>query len=185
MQHYYQNIGEDWFNYSDFYKLIVDKFDNATFVEIGSWKGRSSIFMAVEIINSNKNIKQYCVDTWKGSAEHIRFSILNDDGLYHEFLKNIEPVNHVITPVRMKSLDACNTFEDGSLDFIFIDASHEYDDVKQDIEHWYPKVKSGGIIAGHDYDNSWFGVVRAVNEWSSENNKKIEINGACWFHHVF
>jgi cephalosporin hydroxylase len=57
------------------------------------------------------------------------------------------------------------SFEDNSLDFVFIDASHDYQSVKQDIEAWLPKVRSGGIIAGHDYEpNEFPGVVQAVNE---------------------
>ena len=62
-------------------------------------------------------------------------------------------------------------FEDNSLDFVFIDASHEYEDVKNDILAWLPKVKRGGILAGHDYyvNQDWFsGVKKAVNEIFSD-----------------
>ena len=57
MEHFYQTIGEDWFSYPDLYKRIIDTNQSGShFVEVGSWKGRSSSFMAVEIINSNKNV---------------------------------------------------------------------------------------------------------------------------------
>ena len=57
MEHFYYHIGENWFNYQDLYNQMVNYFpDGAHFVEVGSWKGRSSAFMAVEIINSNKKL---------------------------------------------------------------------------------------------------------------------------------
>jgi hypothetical protein len=62
----------------------------------------------------------------------------------------------------MLSLDACNLYADNSLDFVYIDASHEYEDIKNDILNWLPKVKNNGILAGHDF--SWDDVSKAVKE---------------------
>jgi predicted O-methyltransferase YrrM len=62
----------------------------------------------------------------------------------------------------MDSLEASKLYANKSLDFVFIDASHEYEDIKNDIIHWLPKVKIGGILAGHDM--VWPGVARAVSE---------------------
>jgi hypothetical protein len=59
--------------------------------------------------------------------------------------------------VRASSEIASNMFQDESLDFVYIDANHAYDFVKQDIELWYPKVKKGGYLWGHDYiDLDWY-----------------------------
>jgi|APGre2960657404_1045060.scaffolds.fasta_scaffold01555_8 predicted O-methyltransferase YrrM len=163
MEHFYHNIGEDWFTYPIFYSSMVNEaIDGAHFVEVGSWKGRSAAYMAVEIHNSNKKIKFDCIDTWKGSVEHINDIFVKEDTLYSEFLKNIEPVKHIINPIRMLSLDACNLYADNSLDFVYIDASHEYEDIKNDILNWLPKVKNNGILAGHDF--SWDDVSKAVKE---------------------
>jgi hypothetical protein len=123
--------------------------------------------MAVEIINSGKHINFDVIDTWNGSTEHQTDPILENDGLYCEFIKNIEPVKHAINTIRMASLDAANTYADESLDFVFIDASHMYEDVKADLIAWYPKIKPGGILAGHDY-GTWDGVTRAVNEFFAD-----------------
>lgn len=182
MEHYYYNIGEDWFNYPNLYRMVIEKFNNAKFVEVGSWKGRSSVFMGVEILNSNKNIEFYCVDTWKGSSEHIGMDILNEDGLYKEFIKNIQPISNFIRPIRKTSEEASNDFMDESLDFVFIDAAHDYESVKNDIKYWYPKIKYGGIIAGHDYP-TWEGVTAAVDEWSKNNGFQIYSSETCWIHH--
>jgi len=81
---------EGWFDFDVLYTNIVyHACDNSHFVEVGAWKGKSTSFLAVEIINSGKNIKLDVVDTWEGSSEH---RLENNDELYLEFLKNIEPV---------------------------------------------------------------------------------------------
>jgi len=67
MEHFYNTIGEDWFTYQELYSNMVEYFpDNSLFIEVGSWKGRSTSYMAVEIANSEKNIKFDCIDTWNG-----------------------------------------------------------------------------------------------------------------------
>jgi SAM-dependent methyltransferase len=180
MEHFYQNIGEDWFSYPQLYKRIVDNSqDGSHVVEVGSWKGRSAAFMSVEIINSNKKIKFDCVDTWKGSIEHETYDVITEEKLYDVFLSNIEPVKHIINPIRMTSIEASKLYKDNSLDFVFIDASHEYEDVKADILSWLPKVKIGGILAGHDY-NTFEGVNRSVNEIFNIND--LEISEYCYIY---
>jgi SAM-dependent methyltransferase len=164
IKHYYQSIGEDWFSYPRIYKGAVKYFPSGSrFVEVGCWRGRSSVYLGVEVMNSGKQIDVVCVDTWKGSDEHQGMNILNDDGLYQEFLHNIEPLSSVIIPFRTTSLEAAETFEDESLDFVFIDASHDYENVLADIKAWYCKVKPGGVLSGHDYPD-WPGVKKAVDD---------------------
>lgn len=180
MEHFYQKIGEDWFTYPNLYKKMVsDANENSHFVEVGVWKGRSAAFMAVEIINSKKDIKFDCVDTWEGSVEHKEFDVIINKELYKLFIDNIEPVKNVINPIKLPSLDAVNLYNDESLDFIFIDASHEYEDVKNDIIAWLPKLKNGGILAGHDYE-IFDGVTRAVNELFQKH--EIEISENCFIY---
>lgn len=182
MKHYYQNIGEDWFTYPNLYSSMVRLFESGSaFVEVGSWKGRSACFMAVEIENSGKKIKFDTVDTWLGSEEHAGYDIVDNDGLYKEFIKNIEPVRHIINPIRTTSLKASELYEDESLDFVFIDASHRYEDVLDDLNAWFPKVKKGGILAGHDYP-SWEGVVRAVNEFFESKLLHFDCSEGCFIH---
>lgn len=63
------------------------------------------------------------------------------------------------------SENAVHQVRDNDLDFVFIDALHTYEAVKQDLKAWYPKVRSGGLVAGHDY--RWGGVGQAVNEFAA------------------
>ena len=162
MEHYYQNI-QNWFDYQDVFKLAVKKAkDGAKFVEIGVWRGGSTAFMGVEILNSGKSIQYHAIDTFDGSKEHVVYG----DSLYFEALNNLKPLIdlNIVNVIRNHSLNAAKNYEDGTLDFVFIDGSHEYEDVKADINAYLPKVKDGGILAGHDYNDYWIGVTNAVNE---------------------
>jgi predicted O-methyltransferase YrrM len=181
MEHIYKNIN-GWFDFENLYSFIVDIFQKGKFVEIGSWMGKSSSYMAVEIANSNKNIQFYCVDTWEGSVEHKNNELIIQDKLYDTFLKNIHPVKKYINPIKKSSELASADFEDESLDFIFIDAGHSYEDVKNDLKKWYPKLKQNGFIAGHDFSQAaWPGVVQAVSEWANENNIIYSLTeSSCW-----
>ena len=60
--------------------------------------------------------------------------------------------------------EACRLFDDGSLDFVFVDADHSYEGAASDIALWQSKVRPGGWFGGHDYTPKWPGVVRAVDE---------------------
>lgn len=171
-------FGEDWFTFPDLYREMVRRYGpESKFVEVGSWKGKSSAFMAVEIANSSKPIKFYCVDTWEGSVEHKQNPELSQ--LYEIFLDNMKPVESFYIPMRTTSLEAAKQFDDESLDFVFIDASHEYEDVVDDLKAWYPKIKKGGILAGHDYypdQPTWGGVCKAVREVFPDSHSHIPGN---------
>jgi len=167
---------------------MVDQCDSDSpyhFVEVGTWKGKSAIYLATEINNQAKNIRLDCIDTWVGSEEHFdktnpSYDPLTEipDGLYNHFLSNIDPLKHIINPIRLTSVDASKLYEDNLLDFVLIDAAHDYENVKNDIKHWYPKVKNGGVLAGDDYHHTWPGVMAAANEAFGDQLKVI---GSTWF----
>jgi predicted O-methyltransferase YrrM len=161
---------ENWFTYVQVYAdFAINTPNGSTIVEVGSWKGRSSVFMADMIRNLNKNIKFYCVDTWEGSPEHVEYSDIVNHTLYDLFLDNTKNYKDIIIPMRKPSVEAAKDFANGSVDIVFIDACHEYECVKEDIAAWLPKVKRGGILAGHDY--TWrndLPVKRAVDEMLSD-----------------
>ena len=168
MNHYHLTV-QGWMTFESLYRFIVKLFPSGShFVEVGSWFGMSTVFMAVEIINSGKNIKFDAVDNWKGSEvtrdpkSEWYEPLLETDGVYDKFLENIKPVGNIINPVRKESIIAAKDYKNKSLDFVFIDAGHSYVDVLNDIKAWFPKIKKGGIIAGHDYVDDE-DVKRAVN----------------------
>jgi beta-1,4-mannosyl-glycoprotein beta-1,4-N-acetylglucosaminyltransferase len=169
------NLGENWFTFPELYKNIVENCSNGSkLVEVGCWKGRSSIYMATMIANAEKNIDFYCIDTFEGSVEHKNLADLKN--IYDIFLSNIDPVKKYIKHIKNSSINSSYKFENDSLDFVFIDASHEYEEVKQDILSWLPKVKKNGVLAGHDYHHD--DVRIAVNEILGE----CEISEDCFIY---
>lgn len=185
MEHFYQSIDENFFDYHSFYTEMVNRFPSGSrFVEIGVWTGSSVCYMGVEIINSGKNIILECIDTFGGSQEHLDESniyfeprLKNDPNwLYNEFLKNTSKVSSVINIVKSISWEAASLYDDDSIEFVFIDAGHDYDSILRDIIAWYPKVKKGGVISGHDWH--YPDIQRAVKEYFNDIN--VETIGNCW-----
>ena len=185
MKHFYKEL-QGWFGARELYRAVVKRSEQtARFVEVGAWKGQSAAFMAVEIINSGKDIEFHVVDTWEGSEEHWdpespSFEpILKEQGtIFPIFKNNLSPVWNKINPVQSSSLKAAERFEDKSLDFVYIDAAHDYENVKNDIKAWLPKIKDMGLIAGDDY--AWEGVAKAVKE-TFKDNFIVEANNN-WIH---
>lgn len=155
----------NWFNYKEFYNMIANISHFKTFVEVGVWKGHSISYLAKLL--ENKDVKIYAVDLWEKSpmamvpqyAKEVELSYK----LYNMVLEDTQ-TRHLITDIKMDSSKAAEKFADKSIDFVFIDADHEYESVKNDIIAWLPKIKSGGIISGHDYHNGGPGIIKAVNE---------------------
>lgn len=171
MEHFFQNI-QGWFNCEELYKEQVEKVQgHARFVEVGAWRGKSAAFMAVEIINSGKDIDFHVVDSFQGSKEHQDEAVIKEGTLQDEFFANLAPIKDYLFVWAMPSLQAVDNFADQSVDFVYIDASHEYEDVKDDIQAWLPKVKPGGLLAGDDY-YIYPGVKKAVDELLPNAAKK-------------
>jgi predicted O-methyltransferase YrrM len=126
-------------------------------VEIGSWMGRSTTAMA----QSTKGVV-YAVDTWRGtSPEHddIMKSV-TPDNLFKAFQHHTQGIENIVA-VRKPSIEAAKEIPEA--DMVFIDAAHDYESVKADIQAWQKKLTHGGLICGHDYEYSP-GVKQAVQE---------------------
>jgi hypothetical protein len=117
--------------------------------EIGTWEGG----YAEIICKANPDVHLTCVDPW--SAYDGYKEIKNDQSrlntAFDVTVKRLAPFNCTI--LRMTSLAAAPRIPDGSLDFVYIDSNHRAEFVQQDLNAWVPKVRVGGIVAGHDYGN--------------------------------
>lgn len=174
---YWENI-HGWFTYQELYNEMVGHYNNATFVEVGTWMGKSIVYLAEKIKESGKNIKLYGVDKFIVTECTAKSGEKVNTDFYTEYLKNIQPVADYITTIKNDSVEAAKEFEDNSLDFVFIDADHSYEGCLRDIAAWFPKVKSEGVIAGHDYNNGFEGVNRAVKEFFKGRARGFK--GMCW-----
>ena len=171
----------DGWLYSDEIMLLhhLAKDIDGLIVEIGSWKGKS----ATAITSALKNGELYCIDTFKGSKEH------DIDNLLELFIENTKKYEDKITYIPMMSKYAAEKFDDDSIDMLFIDGSHEYKDVKSDLELYFKKVKPNGVILIHDTKTAdadtiegkgWKGPIKASNEFIENNKYEIkEICGIC------
>lgn len=123
-------------------------------VELGSFKGQ----FANTILN-NWNGKLLMVDVWR-ELPHEEYDDASNHrehiDAYTQAMDNIKGYEDRAYMLRMKGEHACDFISDQSLDFVYIDANHTYKCVKEDINLWYPKVKSGGIVMGHDYLPDYF-----------------------------
>ena len=165
-------------------------------VEVGSYKGE----YAKEILK-NWTGKLFLIDVWKklDNTDYVDCSNQYD---YFDIIKNcmtnINGSENRCSMIRSDSVNASDLFKDESLDFIYIDANHKYEYVKQDLEIWFPKLRKGGVFAGHDYlkmnwddqkdKHIWnsdfyhgvFGVNPAVDEFCKKFNFDLTITKE-WF----
>jgi len=161
VEHFYQDI-PGWFSYEYVYKSMIEQADDdSLFVEIGSYKGKSTAFMCVEIANSGKKIRFECVDPMELMGGYLNMPQDEKDGYsFEEFTQRLESVKDHYKLNRMTSNDAVKLYEDGSIDFLLIDGDHSYQGVYDDIVNYLPKMRSGGLIVGDDaYDER---IVRAL-----------------------
>jgi hypothetical protein len=162
-------------------------------LEIGVYKGHFSEM----IKQSLRPSKLFLVDPWTVGADKngkieryenetclpTAYSSTEDlDLIKQKFGQEI--IDGKIEINRNYSYDAIDSFEDESLDFIYIDACHLYDSVLWDLENYLPKLKEGGVISGHDYvDYPVFGVIEAVKDFCTKHGYEISLlnkNGGDW-----
>ena len=186
MKQTYFNI-PGWFNYSETYDMIVDQIpDDGKIVEIGSFLGRSTQYLATSLMNANKEqVKIYCVDTFEGSSEHVSLKLPKDFlSIFKENLKFFIGREMVI-PVqgRSDSQQVLDKFDDGSIDYIMVDGAHEHEPVLDDMENWWPKLKLEGVMFGDDFQLE--SVSQAVRQMMTKlKTHGFSVNGSTeqtWF----
>jgi len=122
------------------------------------------------LCKANPGLKLYSIDTWdldaEGSSRYRRRRL-------DEAKKRLVPYNAIL--IKKYSQDAVNDFADDSLDFVYIDAGHRFDDVMQDIMKWTKKVKKGGIVSGHDYVPDAQGVIASVDAYMKGHYLKLNL----------
>ena len=138
-------------------------------VEVGCYQGSSSCVFSGEFTEATI----YCIDQWKnGYDDNDKSSWVYDMGLVENaFENNIRGRDNIIKQ-KMSSEEGARVYEDGDLDFVYIDAEHTYEAVKNDLILWKPKIKKGCFIGGHDFNQKDFpGVAEAVKEILGEPDK--------------
>jgi len=181
------------------FPILLNSLNYSSGIELGVFKGNFS-----KVILNNWSGTLYLIDVWRPLSVEEYDDVSNNQyhsNAYSETIRNIKGYEDRAFMLRMGSKDAVEIFEDQSLDFIYIDANHTYETAKEDVELWYPKIKVGGMISGHDYLPQYlfddrpneknipilmdegkehyyagmFGVNHAVNEFVDEYNHKLNV----------
>jgi hypothetical protein len=172
---------------------------NMVVFELGSFTGYSAVGMLKTIHDNNGSL--YCVDWFKGNVGVDWLEkTCEDTDILGTFRRNLEESGYEgNTSILVGNTNAIGAIvANNSADMVFIDADHRYSGIKKDIETWYPKVRPGGILCGHDFerplnqvdlkralefcetdfvDNLHYGVIRAV----SERFPEVEHEGSIWW----
>lgn len=170
----YTNTVEGWTSDEELNWLFQRGKKYRKIVEIGSWKGRS----ARAILDGlNGKGKLTCVDTFMGSDDdEIEKKQAKEVNVFTEFWRNCGSASNL--RVLMTTSDEANGLmyiSNEFFDMTFIDASHSYESIKQDIELWLPRTKK--IICGHDYHSHAPGVLQATKELLGE----VEVIDTIWY----
>jgi hypothetical protein len=136
-----------------------------------------------------------CVDTWLGGLDHITrpkgaewqikpYYKHGYSQLYYQFLANVvhRGVQDYIVPLPNTSTAGARWLAQAGLlaDLIYVDASHEEDDVYQDMEQYWKVLRPGGVMCGDDWALAWHGVVCAVNRFAKERELALQVLPPTW-----
>ena len=150
-------------------------------VEVGVFRGEYSN----QLLRTWRCRTLTSVDPWKEfpSSEYVdacNTSQSDQEQNYRSTVAALARFGERSKIMRLTSEEAAARFEDGSLDFAYLDAQHHYDAIKADIELWLPKVRRGGVIGGHDYlegelQSGLYGVKRAVTELAQSTGYRLVV----------
>jgi len=146
-----------WFDFQDVYDEFAVAPDGSIIVEVGSWLGRSTAYLATRLKERGACVEFYAVDTWRGSqSEQGQLDHVEDAGgsLFWHWHGNMLGchVRGYVSPMVCDSVSGADRFADASVWRVFIDGDHAHEAVLRDVRAWLPKLAPGGVIAGHDYD---------------------------------
>ncbi|NLX55062.1 MAG: class I SAM-dependent methyltransferase [Planctomycetaceae bacterium] len=135
-------------------------------VEVGSWVGESALSLHAGLGPAGGTI--WCVDTWEGTPTDTTgewAAAYGYENLFQVFKDNIgDLLDRDIKVMRGKSVACARSMQPQDVDILFLDAGHTYEELTSDLEAWLPHVAADGILCGHDFCDSFPGVMRAVTE---------------------
>ena len=180
---------QGWNGTSSLFSDLILKIKPRIIVEVGTWKGQSAINMAKVVKDSTIDCKIFCIDTWLGSIEFITTmkdtperNLLYKNGypqVYYQFLSNVihNECEDIITPIPNTSVNGAKflKFNKISPDLIYLDASHEEEDVYNDLTHYFTLLKPSGTIFGDDFSENWPGLKSSVIKFAKENQLKLDV----------
>ncbi len=136
-------------------------------VEIGSWQGRSTSFLA-RAVKESKNGKFYAIDHFKGNIGKENLYAVDGklDDLKENFIANMKmfDLDKIVNLLNMENHEAVKEIEGNTVRFLFVDGDHTKQGVSKDIELFFPLLKKGSIVVFDDYFEGFPGLIEAVDE---------------------
>lgn len=181
------NYGENISKKEDLGHIYNQVLQTGFGAEIGVLRGEN----AREILKRWRGSLLYLVDPWESQDKEVYVDMNNSDNPIHNMNYDLCKINtreytDRVKMVKNYSEEASKQIPDESLDFIYIDARHDYDGVLQDLECWYPKVRSGGVISGDDIvfeehrehaeKYGKFAVDKALQDYISKYNLNVNLS---------
>jgi len=171
---------------------VIKELRPKVIIDVGVWKGQSTLFFAGLLRDNNIDGFVVAVDTWLGSPEHwdranrpdIFRSIALKHGypsIYYTFASNakIARLDNFIVPLAQTSRNAYHILRENLVaDIVHIDAAHDYDSVKDDAKMYFELLAPGGVLIGDDY--GWAEVKRAADDLSSEWSLPLDVDFPKW-----
>lgn len=155
---------QGWFDFQNIYdKIVAEARPGAVLIELGVWKGGSLLYLALKAIEARKNLTVVGVDNflhndWDGYSTIQRVDRENGETrtVYEQCRDNLTAAGVVdfVKLIRSDTIEAASLFPDGSVDFLFIDDTHNSPHVQKEIAAWLPKMRRPSVMAGHDYPGS-------------------------------
>ena len=194
----FQPIGppddQGWNSLNPIFQKLIEEVKPALVIEVGSWKGGSALNMAGQLQRLGLTSELICVDTWLGAMEFWnphdaeRYEGLRlrhgFPSVYYTFLSNVVNAGFqdIITPFPLSSVSAALWFRQRQVkaDLVYIDASHEEEDVRADLEAWWPVLREGGVMFGDDFVADWPGVVSATRKFAEKTGIPLEEHDGFW-----
>jgi len=135
----------------------------------------------VEVGVENGNFSRYILTHWNGK---LLYSVdcWEQDSNFNRAKMRLSKFKDRSMMIREESRHACNLVDDNSLDFVYIDANHEFKHISNDIKWWWSKIKTNGVLCGHDYGEKTtskghpFGVIRAVDSFVKTNKLSLHVD---------
>ena len=143
--------------------------------KIGAEVGVERGYFSDILLKCNPNLKLFCIDPW---TPYFKVSQRRQDNLFAQARQRLDPYGNRIIYIKKTSMDALLDIADNSLDFVYIDAIHDLENVSKDITGWEKKVKSGGIVSGHDYvrlPRRNIGVIDVVDNFVETNGLELYV----------
>lgn len=188
-----------WFNFEGVYDLapVFLRNNKLKFLEIGSFLGKSTMYMYEILKSKNIDMDFNIIDTftgpvtgkWKNQKLWDGFDIKPVEDFYPLFKENLGEAINEINVYRIPSIEAVNTFPDNYFDFVFIDGDHQFESVYSDISLYYPKVRTGGFFGGDDWPGVQYQEIErdsiklAYDKYFADSEKLKEPfrHGSSWF----